>query len=211
VIEYESVKLAKSSVKIADIVFIVLDASIAFDRQDLTLVSFAIDAGKIPVLVFNKWDLIKDKDKFLKDVEYRVSMNFAQIIGMECIFISAIDPKQKYDCFFSISKHLYNRAQQKISTSAVNKFIKIAQEKHSPPRIGNRKLRVKYALQVSKHPQKFFFFFSENSQNTSTYTKNTTGYLKFLRNFIAESFNLYGIPVFVYAKSTENPYNKKKK
>lgn len=209
-LELESVKMAKSSVKIADVVFIVLNASIAFDRQDLSLVSLALEQGKIPILVFNKLDLIKDKEKFLKEVEYRVAITFSQIIGMECIFISAIDVKQKYDCFFSIAKNLYSRSTKTISTSEVNKILKIAQEKHSPPRVTNRKLKVKYGLQVSTNPQKFLFFFSDNAQNSSSYKRAVSEYLKFLRNFFADKLELYGIPVLLHAKSSENPYSKRK-
>lgn len=209
-LELESVKMAKSSIKMADIVFIVLNASIAFDRQDLSLVSLAVEQGKIPILVFNKLDLIKDKEKFLKEVEYRVATTFSQIIGMECIFISAIDAKQKYDRFFSIAKNLYSRSTKKISTAEVNKILKIAQEKHSPPRVASRKLKVKYGLQVSTNPQKFLFFFSDNAQNSSSYKRAVSEYLKFLRNFFADKLELYGIPVFLHSKSSKNPYSKRK-
>lgn len=199
-LETASVKMAKRSIKLADIVMIVIDCSMAFDKQDLILVSLVVDQGKVPILVFNKWDLIDDKESFLADVEYKVSVNFSQIIGMECMFFSAINPKQKYDKLFSVAANLYKRAHTKISTALINKLLRVAEEKHSPPRVHGRKLRVKYGLQTSFAPHKLVFFFSQDSSRVPEH------YLHYLRNFFAEELNLYGVPVLISARSSENPY-----
>ncbi|UFX98506.1 ribosome biogenesis GTPase Der [Candidatus Gromoviella agglomerans] len=191
-IETASVKMALRSVKIADIVLIVIDASIAMDKQDLALCSMVGNEGKIPILVFNKWDLIKEKDLFLKNVEDIILKKLPEISGVECMFISAINSKQNYELMFDICIKLMNTSNLSIKTHRVNEVLREIQTNN----INNkRKVNAKYATQISKSPHTFCVFFSQSVDQIPQQ------YLRYIRNMFAEKLNLHGVPVFIVPRS----------
>ena len=65
-LEKLSVADALRAIQYAEIVVIMFDATIPFEKQDLHIVDLVAREGRAPVLVFNKWDLIKDKQAVLK-------------------------------------------------------------------------------------------------------------------------------------------------
>jgi GTPase len=50
---------AIGSIKFADTVILILDATIALEQQDLTIANYVIDQGRSLVIAVNKWDLIR--------------------------------------------------------------------------------------------------------------------------------------------------------
>ena len=60
-VEKQSVSKSMLSIRMSDIVILVLDATDKLNKQDLILVKRAIDYGKSIVIALNKWDLVEDK------------------------------------------------------------------------------------------------------------------------------------------------------
>lgn len=52
--------------KFAEVVVLLLDATIPFEKQDLTIADLAAREGRALVIGVNKWDLIEDKAQRLK-------------------------------------------------------------------------------------------------------------------------------------------------
>src|SRR5690606_18264979 len=49
------------AIRFAEVVIIVLDATVPFEKQDLQIADLIIREGRAPVIAFNKWDLIEDR------------------------------------------------------------------------------------------------------------------------------------------------------
>ena len=49
------------AIRFAEVVIIVLDATIPFEKQDLQIADLIVREGRAPVIAFNKWDLIEDR------------------------------------------------------------------------------------------------------------------------------------------------------
>ncbi len=64
-LEKLSVADSLRSIRFAETVVIVFDATIPFEKQDLQLVDLVIREGRAAVLAFNKWDLVEDRRLFL--------------------------------------------------------------------------------------------------------------------------------------------------
>ena len=65
---------ALRAVRFAEVVILLLDATIPFEKQDLTLADFAEREGRAVVIGLNKWDLIPDKS--LSNLFRRAVANF---------------------------------------------------------------------------------------------------------------------------------------
>lgn len=68
-LERLSVQDALRAVQYAEVVVIVFDATIPFEKQDLHIVDLVAKEGRAPVLAFNKWDLVKDKQAAMADLK----------------------------------------------------------------------------------------------------------------------------------------------
>ena len=67
-LEKLSVADALRAIRFAELVVIVFDATIPFEKQDLQIVDFVLREGRAAVLAFNKWDLIDDPQAVLADL-----------------------------------------------------------------------------------------------------------------------------------------------
>ena len=59
---------ALRSIQYAEVVVLLLDATIPFEKQDLALADLVEREGRALVIAVNKWDLIEDKNKTLGDL-----------------------------------------------------------------------------------------------------------------------------------------------
>jgi GTP-binding protein len=62
-LEKLSVPTALRAIRFAEVVIIVLDATIPFEKQDLQIADLIVREGRAPVIAFNKWDLIDEPQK----------------------------------------------------------------------------------------------------------------------------------------------------
>ncbi len=184
------------------IVVFIMDASIAFEKQDLTIINYAISEGRGVVVVINKCDLIRDMKNFIKEIQYKLSHFLSQLKKITILYISAINN----DNILSIldqSIKTYQLWNFKITTSKLNNWLVIATKKHPLPikKKWNRKIKLKYITQINIRPPTFKIFCNDPSNISNTY-KN------YLLTSLREEFNLLGIPIRMYFSKTSNPYVK---
>ena len=61
------------SIRFAEVVIILFDATIPFEKQDLQIADLVAREGRAPVIAFNKWDLIEDRQSLLAELRERRS------------------------------------------------------------------------------------------------------------------------------------------
>ena len=72
---------ALRALRFAEIVVLVLDATIGFDKQDLTIARQVIEEGRALVIAANKWDALDDKAKIRQALEDRLERSLPQARG----------------------------------------------------------------------------------------------------------------------------------
>jgi GTP-binding protein len=82
---------AIGSIKFANTVILMLDATIALEQQDLTIANYVIDQGRSLVIAVNKWDLIRKKKEYKEEFEYKLGTHLPQVKGIPVVYLSAID------------------------------------------------------------------------------------------------------------------------
>ena len=54
---------SRKEIRYANIVILVFDANLPFTNLELTLANYIVNEGRAVLLVFNKWDLVEEKNK----------------------------------------------------------------------------------------------------------------------------------------------------
>ena len=78
-------KLAASdavrAIRFAEVVVVLIDAERPFEHQDLTIADMVAEEGRALVIAVNKWDLVADKQKKLKELRETADERLAQVAG----------------------------------------------------------------------------------------------------------------------------------
>lgn len=190
-----------TSIKYANVVILMLDATRPLEQQDLNIANFIISEGRSLVLAMNKWDLVTNKAAFKQEVNYMLDRELAQVSGIKCVYLSAIDSENIYKVI-DAAVDAYKIWNIKISTPKLNKWLELVLDKHPLPLQKNgRRLRVKYATQIKSRPPTFKFFcnIAENIP---------LSYQRYLLNEMRKDFNLPGVPIRMSFLNSKNPYHK---
>lgn len=195
---------AIGSIKFANTVVLMLDATIALEHQDLNIANHVIDEGRSLVIAVNKWDLIEDKEAYTEQFNYLLSTNLPQVKGIPVVYMSALN-KQNVNMVLDSCIKIYKLWNKRISTSKLNDWLSFALEQHPLPiqkKLG-RRVRIKYMTQIKTRPPTFKLFTNDPASITDSYKK-------YLLNLMRENFDLPGVPIRLYFDKSDNPYAKKK-
>jgi GTP-binding protein len=187
-VEAVSVLTARRAVADADVVVLVIDATLGAADQDGAIAGEAERAGRSLVIAVNKWDLMKGQgedfaEKF--DDKLRFQLKFLEYAPI--IHISALTGERTPRLLELIDKVMQGR-QRKVPTPELNKFFAAVTEAHPIPSPGRTAVRILYAAQVGIAPPTFAVF-------TNVATELHFSYERFLKNQLREKFGFLGTPI----------------
>lgn len=186
------------TIQFAEVVIVLIDATTPFERQDLSIVSDVADEGRALVLALNKWDLVKDKDKQMKEVQDILDTQLTQVRGIPCIPISAIHGKN-LDRLLDAVFQVYEAWNRRLPTAKLNQWLQHVVEQHPAPAVSGRRIRLKYMTQIKTRPPTFALFASQAGELPTSYTR-------YLINQMRKDFDLPGVPLRIYMRQGKNPY-----
>ena len=192
---------AVRTIRYAEVVVLLLDAECPFEKQDLTIGSMVIEEGRSLVIAVNKWDLVADKQKALKDLREMAAESLAQVPGIALVTISARGEKGLDQLMAAIVK-TYETWNRRVSTPRLNRWLQEALARHSPPAASGRRIKIRYITQASTRPPTFVAF----CQRAEALPKS---YVKYLTNSLRDTFDLPGVPVRFNLRAGDNPFDKK--
>jgi GTP-binding protein len=175
----------KEAIQRADICLLVLDAHDGFTTQERRIAADIEELGKGCVLLFNKWDLVK---QLRMEHALRGIREIAPFLShCPAIFLSALR-KRNLDKIFPAVDEVHSDRGRRISTGSLNTFIERCLQKYHPPLITGKRLRIYYMTQVESNPPKFVLFVNYPELLTDTYKK-------YLINQFREEFRFSGTPL----------------
>jgi GTPase len=203
-VEQKLEKLAVSdalrAVKFAEVVVLLLDATIPFEKQDLSILGLIEREGRAVVIAVNKWDLVSgDAGRFKRLVEDSERL-VSNVKGTTLVPLSGLTgegtDKLMEACFKAAE--VWSR---RISTARLNKWLADAIEAHPPPAVSGRRIKIRYMTQVKARPPHFALFGNQLDSLPDSYTR-------YLINGMREVFDLPGTPIRLSMRTGENPYDK---
>ncbi|CAN7429841.1 ribosome biogenesis GTPase Der [Pararhizobium sp. LjRoot255] len=202
-LEKLSVADSLRSIRFAEAVVIVFDATIPFEKQDLQLADLVIREGRAPILAFNKWDLVEDPQALLADLREKTERLLPQARGIRAVPISGQTGYGLDKLMQSIidTDKVWNR---RISTAKLNRWLDHQQVQHPPPAVSGRRLKLKYMTQVKARPPGFMISCTRPDSVPESY-------IRYLTNGLRNDFQLPGVPIRIHLRASENPFENRKK
>ncbi len=202
-LEKLSVADALRAIQYAEIVIIVFDATIPFEKQDLQIVDLIAREGRAPVIAFNKWDLIEDKQATLKELHEKTERLLPQLRGVRTVTLSGQTGKgldRLMEAVIETDK-IWNK---RVSTSRLNRWLDEVQSYHPPPAVAGRRIRFKYITQAKTRPPTFMAQCTRPEGLPASYER-------YLLNELRATFELPGVPLRLYLRKPENPFGNRKR
>ncbi len=186
------------AIQYAQLVVLVLDGNVMLEKQDLTIARQVIEEGRILIIAVNKWDSVKEKKDRRQDLEDRLQTSLPQIRGVPVVTLSALTGKGVDNLVPEAFKYfdVWNR---RVSTAKLNQWLEFMTERHPPPLVQGRRLRLRYMTQAKTRPPTFVVFSSRGKSVPEDYRR-------YLINGIREDFDLPGIPIRLLVRTGKNPY-----
>ncbi len=202
-LEKLSVADALRAVRFAEVVVILLDATIPFEKQDLSIVDLVEQEGRALVIGLNKWDLVADQPGLLKDLKEKAMRLLPQVRGAPVVPLSGL-AGSGIDPLMRAVVQVYETWNRRISTAKLNQWLGEALEANPPPAVSGRRIKIRYMTQVKSRPPHFAVFGNQLDALPKSYTR-------YLVNGLREAFELPGTPIRVSLRMGQNPYDKDRK
>jgi GTPase len=186
------------TIRFAGTVVLVLDALQPFERQDLTIANLVAEEGRALVLAANKWDAVKDRAAALKQLRDRVAASLPQLQGVALVPVSGLRGSGLDPLMNAViaADAVWNR---RVPTPLLNRWLGAIQERHPPPLVSGRRLRLRYVTQVNTRPPSFALFASKPGELPDSYRR-------YLVNALRQDFDLPGTPIRLMLRKGANPY-----
>jgi len=185
-------------VKMAEVVVLVIDADVSFEKQDLTLASHVINEGRALVVAINKWDAVKDRNAMLQHIRDKLQISLPQVRGIPVVTLSALSGRGLEKLMPKVLE-IYELWNSRIPTSQLNRWLELMLEKHPPPMVQGRRLKIRYITQVKARPPTFSLFMSSRGELPESY-------IRYLINGIREDFDMPAVPIRLFPRTGNNPY-----
>jgi GTPase len=188
------------AVKFAEVVVILLDATIPFEKQDLTIIDLCEREGRAVVIGLNKWDLIEHRGAKLSELKEEATRLLPQIRGCPIVPVSGLSG-QGIERLMEGIMQAHSVWNRRVSTSKINRWLSGVLQNHPPPAVSGRRIKLRYMTQTKARPPQFALFGNQLDALPESYKR-------YLVNSIRETFDLPGVPIRLLVRTSENPFDK---
>ncbi len=188
------------AVRFAEVVVVLLDATIPFEKQDLTIADLVEQEGRAIVLGLNKWDLVADQPGLLKELRADAIRWLAQVKGAPVVPLSGLAGEGIDGLMKAVmsAEEVWNR---RVPTARLNQWLADATQANPPPAVSGRRIKIRYATQIKARPPHFALFGNQLDALPKSYTR-------YLVNGMREAFDLPGVPIRLSLRTSKNPFEK---
>lgn len=198
-LEKLSVADTLNSIRMAEVVVLMLDANMVLEKQDLTIARMVIEEGRALVIGVNKWDVAEDRAETIQRVSDRLQTSLPQVKGIPVVTLSGLKG-QGTDKLLEAVLEMHELWNSRIPTSPLNRWLEEMITRHPPPLSKqNRRLKLRYMTQVKSRPPTFAIFVSKPDELPDAY-------MRYLVNGLRDDFGLVGVPVRIHLRKPKNPY-----
>jgi GTP-binding protein len=192
-LESLSVMVARRAIERADVVVLLVDATVGATDQDAAIAGEADKAGCGVIIAANKWDLMKDRGPdFSKGFDEAVRHQLKFLDWAPVMHISAASGERTPRLLEMIDRVAESR-RKRVGTGELNRFVAEVTAEHPPASPGRREVRIMYAAQTAVAPPTFVFF-------TNVATNFHFSYERFLQNRLRDAFGFLGTPIRIHVR-----------
>ena len=191
------------AVRYAEVVVLLLDATIPFEKQDLAILSIIEKEGRALVIALNKWDLVGHQPGLLKNLIEDAQPVTSFVKGASIVPVSGLTG-QGVDKLLEACITASQIWSKRVSTAQLNKWLEKVLEVHPPPAISGRRIKIRYATQPKARPPLFALFGNQLDSLPDSYQR-------YLINSLRDTFDMPGTPIRISLRGNDNPYKGKRR
>ncbi len=195
-VEHFSVMKTLRALELAQVVAVVIDARDGIVEQDNRLINLVFSSGRSLMILVNKWDGMSNYDK--DQIRAQIDRKFSHMGNIPIEFISAKFGKG-VNAIMPLVDKLYQSAMTDMGTGAVNRILREAEEKRTPPMVGNFRIKLKFGHQGGMNPPHVIIHGNQLDKLPQTYQR-------YLSNTFERAFDMVGTKVRLSFKTSENPF-----
>ena len=156
--------------------FIVVDASLGINLEDLRLINESVENFCTPILVLNKWDLLDEEHK--EKINSSLKHELKKFTWLKILRISALT-KKGLNKFSNTLYEINEQLNKRIDTSELNLYFRELWVANPPHPFRGRRAKLKYVTQYDTFPPSFSFHLS---------SRVPRNYISFLENKLRDDF-----------------------
>jgi GTPase len=202
-LEKLSVADALNAVRFAEVVIVLMDATQAFEEQDLRIADLVEREGRAVVLGISKWDLAERKTGAAARLREEADHRLPQLKGAPVVPVSGLRG-EGLDRLMQAVLDAHAVWSKRVPTSALNRWFAAAIAAHPPPAVAGRRLKLNYITQVKSRPPSFVLFCTRADAVPDVYKR-------YLVNGLREDFDLPGTPIRLTLREKANPFAGRKR
>jgi GTPase len=195
-IEFYSFHRAERSIRRADVVFFLIDATDDISDPDKKLAGYIAEQYKPVIFVINKWDRFKEirreqesaGEKHVRDDElmekYRkyLDADIGHLDYAPIAFITAKDGRN-VQAILDLAQHLFKQANQRMTTGKLNAAVRQALTERAPSTKRGQRPKVYYATQIDVSPPTIVLKVNHHENFPPTYQRYLVNRLRELLPF----------------------------
>ena len=171
---------------------LLIDASVGITEQDEKIAGIAHEAGKATIIVVNKWDTVEKDNGTVKAFTDRIRTSLAYMPYAPIVFVS-VKTGQRVDNLYDLIKSVYEQANRRINTGALNDVLGEAMMRVQPPTDKGRRLKIYYMTQSSVAPPTFVLFCNDAELFHFSYQR-------YIENCLRTAYGFAGTPIVLVIK-----------
>ncbi len=194
---------ALRAIRFAEVVILVVDVGQPFEKQDLQIADLIEQEGRAVVIALAKWDLVTDRQATRADLAEKAGRLLPQLAGIDLVPVSGLTG-EGIDRLLAAVVKAHAIWNKRLPTARLNRWLGDAVERHPPPAVSGRRIRLRYLTQLKGRPPTFVAFCSRPD-------KLPDAYRRYLMNGLRADFGLAGTPLRLILRRGENPYASRKR
>ncbi len=192
-VEQYSMMRTQESIRRAQVVLVMLDATQGVTQQDRRILKLVTDQLKGCVIAVNKWDLVSGST--MTAFKTRVKDMLGSFQYVPVLFLSAktgLNVKKCLETLLDVSRQY----RETVPTPRLNKLVRRLVEQFPPPIVSGRRLKIYYVVQIDHAPPVIEFFINSRKSVLESY-------MRFVVNELRNEYAFSGVPIkLVYREKT---------
>ena len=201
-LEKLSVADALHAVDFAEVVVLLLDATLGLEAQDLRIADRVLEEGRALVIALNKWDVAENASSLFNGVKRALEDGLSQVKGVPLLTVSAATGKG-IDQLLAAAFETREAWSKRVGTGELNRWFERAVEANPPPAPGGKRIKMRYVTQVKTRPPSFVIFGSRVDQLPASYER-------YLVNSMRRELGFGAVPVRLSLRAAKNPFDQAK-
>jgi GTP-binding protein len=188
------------AINFAEVIVLLLDATLGLEAQDLRIADNVLKEGRALLIAINKWDLAEDHGALFQGIRAALADGLSQAPGVPLLAVSARTGKG-LDQLLAAAFEIRETWSKRVSTGQLNRWFEEAIEKNPPPAPGGKRIKLRYITQVNTRPPSFVIFGNRTDELPGSY-------LRYLTNGLRRELGFEGVPIRLATRGRGNPFDR---